>query len=359
MPRAGLFYMSVPTEQDPRWQSVLQRDAGADDTFVYGVTTTGIYCRPSCPSRIAAPAHVSFYASPQEAEVAGFRPCQRCRPNGPSLAQARAQMVAQACRLIESAEELPVLDDLAAQLGVSPYHFHRCFKAITGLTPKAWGAAHRAHRMRAGLVEPGASVTRAIHGAGFSSGSRFYERANDMLGMPPAVYRSGGAGEAIHFAVGESSLGAIMVARTHKGICALTLGDDPDLLVRDLQDRFPKADLIGGDVAFEAVVAQVVGFVEAPRLGLDLPLDIRGTAFQQRVWQALMQVPAGETVSYAEIARRIGAPKAMRAVAQACGANAIAVAIPCHRVVRHDGALSGYRWGVERKRALLDREAGS
>ncbi|WP_323011175.1 bifunctional DNA-binding transcriptional regulator/O6-methylguanine-DNA methyltransferase Ada, partial [Paracoccus sp. (in: a-proteobacteria)] len=349
--------MCMSTEQDPRWQSVLKRDAAADGAFVYGVKTTGIYCRPSCPSRIAHPVHVSFYALPEEAKAAGFRACQRCRPDGPSLAQVRAEMVAQACRLIEAAEELPALDDLAAQLGVSPYHFHRCFKAITGLTPKAWGVAHRARKMRAELVEPGANVTRAIHGAGFSSGSRFYEHSSDVLGMVPTAYRSGGRGEVIHFAVGDCALGAILVARTQKGICALTLGDDPDLLVRDLQDRFPKAELIGGDAAFEAVVAQIVGFVEAPRLGLDLPLDIRGTAFQQRVWQALMQVPVGETVSYAEIARRIGAPKAMRAVAQACGANAIAVAIPCHRVVRHDGALSGYRWGVERKRALLEREA--
>lgn len=349
--------MSIPTEQDPRWQSVLKRDAGADGGFVYAVKTTGIYCRPSCPSRLARPAHVRFYTSPVEAEVAGYRACQRCRPDGPSLAQARAEMVAQACRLIEAAEEAPALDELAARLGVSPYHFHRCFKALTGLTPKAWGVAHRARKMRGELVAPGANVTRAIHGAGFGSGSRFYERANDVLGMPPTTYRNGGRGEVIHFALGACVLGAILVARTQKGICALTLGDDPELLLRDLQDRFPKAELVGGDAAFEAVVAQVVGFVEAPRLGLDLPLDIRGTAFQQRVWQALMQVPVGETVSYAEIAHRIGAPKAMRAVAQACGANAIAVAIPCHRVVRHDGALSGYRWGVERKRALLEREA--
>lgn len=357
MPCAELSSMSVPTEQDPRWQSVLKRDAGADEAFVYAVKTTGIYCRPSCHSRRAHPSAMCFYASSAEAEVAGFRACQRCRPDGLSPAQVRVQMVAGACRLIEAAEEPLALDDLAARLGVSPYHFHRSFKALTGLTPKAWGTAHRARKMRDELAEPGASVTRAIHGAGFNSASRFYERSNEVLGMSPMVFKDGGRGELIRFAVGQCTLGAILVARTEKGICALTLGDDPDLLVRDLQDRFPKAELVGGDAAFEAVVAQVVGFVEAPRLGLGLPLDIRGTAFQQRVWRALMQVPAGQTVSYAEIARRIGAPKAMRAVAQACGANAIAVAIPCHRVVRHDGALSGYRWGVERKRALLKREA--
>jgi AraC family transcriptional regulator of adaptative response/methylated-DNA-[protein]-cysteine methyltransferase len=345
-----------PTAEDPRWQRVLAKDATADGSFVYAVRTTGVFCRPSCPSRTAKPGNVRFYASAAEAEAAGFRPCRRCNPKGHSLAETNAAVVAEACRLIEAAEELPKLDDLAAEVGMSPFHFHRQFKAITGLTPKAYGAAHRARKVRDELTE-GTSVTHAIYGAGFNSNSRFYETSNAVLGMTPTAFRAGGKGAEIRFAVGECSLGSILVARSAKGICAITLGDDPDALARDLQDRFPKATLIGGDADFEALVARVVGFVEAPRIGLDLPLDVQGTAFQQRVWQALREIPAGETASYAEVARRIGEPKAVRAVAQACGANRIAVAIPCHRVVRMDGALSGYRWGVERKRALLDKEA--
>jgi AraC family transcriptional regulator, regulatory protein of adaptative response / methylated-DNA-[protein]-cysteine methyltransferase len=345
------------TEQDPRWQAVVNRDASADGTFLYAVRTTGIYCRPSCPSRTARPKNVSFFASCEDAEAAGYRACRRCHPDGQSLTEANAGVVAQACRLIEAAEELPKLDELAASVGMSPYYFHRQFKAITGLTPKAYGAAHRAKRMREELTRDRNSVTEAIYGAGFGSNSRFYENSNDVLGMTPTTYKNGGKDADIHFAVGECSLGSILVARSDKGVCAITLGDDPDELVRDLQNRFPKANLIGGDAEFEKLVAQVVGFVEAPQLGLDLPLDVQGTAFQQRVWQALRTIPVGETISYAEIARRIGEPKAVRAVAQACGANKIAVAIPCHRVVKNDGALSGYRWGVERKRALLKREA--
>jgi AraC family transcriptional regulator of adaptative response/methylated-DNA-[protein]-cysteine methyltransferase len=226
------------------------------------------------------------------------------------------------------------------------------------LTPRAYAAAHRGKRVREGLAR-GESVTAAIYDAGYNSNGRFYEEADRVLGMTPTQRRAGGAGTDIRFAVGECSLGAILVARSERGVCAILLGDDPDELARDLQDRFPRARLIGGDTDFERVVALVVGFVEQPALGLDLPLDVRGTAFQQRVWQALREVPTGRTVSYAEVAQRIGAPKSVRAVAQACAANAIAVAIPCHRVVRHDGALSGYRWGVERKRALLEREAAT
>lgn len=346
-------------EQDPRWTKIQERDKTADGTFVYAVRTTGVYCRPSCPSRGAKPQNVQFYATPAEAEAGGFRSCLRCNPNGPSLAEANAAVVAQACRLIEQAEELPKLDQLAAAAGMSPYYFHRQFKQVTGLTPRAYGAAQRDARIRSGLADPKASVTGAIYDAGYSSNSRFYEGSNASLGMTPTEYRQGGRNIQIHFAVGQCSLGAILVARTAKGICAITLGDDPDSLARDLQDRFPEANLIGGDSAFEQTVAQVVGLIEAPRIGLDLPLDVRGTAFQQRVWQALREIPVGATASYADIAARIGAPKSVRAVAQACGANRIAVAIPCHRVVRTDGALSGYRWGVERKRSLLEREAAA
>lgn len=273
-----------------------------------------------------------------------------------AVAEQRTRLVAQACRLMESSERLPSLDELAAQAGLSPFHFHRIFKAETGLTPKAYANAHRASRLRGELSESG-TITDALYDAGFNSSSRFYEASGAMLGMRPGDYRDGGRSAQIRFAVGQCSLGAILVAQSQRGICAILMGDDPDELVRSLQDQFKKAHLIGGDADFEQLVAQVVGFIEAPALGLNLPLDVQGTAFQERVWQALREIPTGVTVSYTEVAERIGSPKAVRAVAQACGANHIAVAIPCHRVVRRDGALSGYRWGVERKRVLLQREA--
>ena len=340
---------------DPRWAAVVARDKSRDGDFYYSVATTGVYCRPSCASRLANPKNVRFHETPTEAERAGFRACKRCKPNTASTEAVQAAMVAEACRTIETAEEPPSLTQLARGAGFSAYHFHRVFKAVAGVTPKAYAAAHRAQRLRDQLARGGA-VTEAIYDAGYNSGSRFYEQSGQILGMTPGRYRAGGTDTEIRFAVGECSLGSILVAASPKGVCAILLGDDPDALARDLQDRFPRAVLIGGDGEFEALVAKVVGLVEAPGLGVDLPLDVRGTAFQQRVWQALRQIPAGATASYLDIAQRIGAPKAVRAVAQACANNALAVAIPCHRVVRTDGALSGYRWGVERKRALLRRE---
>lgn len=265
-------------------------------------------------------------------------------------------MVVALCRHIERAEASPRLDDLAALAGISASRLLRVFKAHTGLTPRAYAAAQRARRVREQLAG-GAPVTQAMYGAGYSSSGRFYEESTAVLGMTPTEFKAGGAQSEIRFAVGQCSLGAVLVAASARGVCAILLGDDPDALVRDLQDRFKTARLIGADDAFEQWVAQVVGLIESPRVGLALPLDIQGTAFQQRVWQALRGIPAGQTVSYTELAQRIGSPGAVRAVAGACAANPLAVAIPCHRVVRHDGALSGYRWGVERKRVLLCREA--
>jgi AraC family transcriptional regulator, regulatory protein of adaptative response / methylated-DNA-[protein]-cysteine methyltransferase len=343
------------TDQE-RWNAVVQRDQTADGSFFYSVKTTRVYCRPSCAARLARPENVQFHLSCEEAERAGFRACKRCQPNGPALAEQYAAKVAAACRAIETAGGLPSLDVLAKAAGMSRFHFHRVFTKIAGLTPKAYAVAHREVRMRKALPKRN-TVTEAIYEAGFNSNSRFYAASSRMLGMTPGSFRKGGTGEAIRFAVGECSLGSILVATSEKGVCAISLGDDPNKLGQDLQDRFPKARLIGGDKSFERVVAQVVGFVEAPKLGLDLPLDVRGTAFQQRVWKALCEIPAGSAASYAKIAERIGSPKAVRAVAGACAANSIAVAIPCHRVVRTDGSLSGYRWGVERKRALLQNEA--
>jgi AraC family transcriptional regulator of adaptative response/methylated-DNA-[protein]-cysteine methyltransferase len=346
----------VATENDPRWAAVVTRDRRADGVFYYSVDTTGVYCRPSCGSRRANPKNVRFHRTTTDATRAGFRPCRRCKPDQPSLEQLHAAKVAEICRVIEAADQTPSLAALAKRAGLSPYHFHRVFKAVTGVTPRAYAAGHRTARVRNELKKRSKTVTQAIYDAGFNSGGRFYESSDQVLGMTPTDYRAGGADTEILFAVGECSLGSILVAQSAKGVCAILLDDDPDALVRDLQDRFPRATLVGGDAAFEKVVAQVIGFVEAPALGLDLPLDVRGTAFQQRVWQALREIPAGTTASYAEIAARIGAPNGARAVAHACGANALAVAIPCHRVVRTDGSLSGYRWGVERKRSLLELE---
>jgi AraC family transcriptional regulator of adaptative response/methylated-DNA-[protein]-cysteine methyltransferase len=348
--------LAAATLTDPRWTAVQARDARADGTFFYSVRTTGVYCRPSCTARSARPENVAFHATAAEAEQAGFRPCRRCRPDQPPLHEQHAALITEACRSIENAETPPTLEQLAKPAGLSPFHFHRVFKAVTGLTPRQYAAAHRDRRVRSGLGR-GGSVTEAIFDAGYNASSRFYETSSRVLGMTPTSYRAGGVDHDIRFAIGECSLGAILVAQSGRGVCAILLGDDPDALARELQDRFPRANLIGGDHAFEQLVARVVGFVEAPALGLDLPLDVRGTAFQQRVWQALREIPAGVTASYSDIAKHIGTPKAVRAVAGACAANMLAVAIPCHRVVRSDGSVSGYRWGVERKRALLKREA--
>lgn len=344
------------TMRDPRWAAVIARDAAADGRFYYSVVTTGVYCRPSCPSRTARPEHVRFHQTREAAEQAGFRPCKRCKPDQPPIAERHAALVAESCRRIEAAETPPSLAELAQHAGLSPWHFQRIFRGVTGLTPRAYAAAHRARRLRSGLA-PGTTVTEAIYAAGYGSNSRVYENTEALLGMTPSDYRAGGVQAQIRFALGQCSLGAILVASSARGVCAIALGDDPETLARELQDRFPQAELIGGDAEYEALVAHVVGFIEHPALGLDLPLDIRGTAFQQRVWQALRDIPAGTTINYSEIARRIGAPKAVRAVAGACAANILAVAIPCHRVIRTDGALSGYRWGVARKQALLALEA--
>lgn len=338
------------------WNAVRTRDRSFDGEFYYAVATTGVYCRPSCAARRAKRENVTFHASCEAAEAAGFRPCKRCRPNGASLQDRYAAKVAQACRMIEAAEEPPKLDDLARVTGLSPFHFHRVFKAIAGVTPKAYAVAHRRKRLMDNLTKM-TTVTEALHGAGYNSSGRFYANATDALGMKPSQFRKGGASAEMRFAVGSCSLGAILVAASDKGITAILLGDDPEALVHNLEDRFPQAKLIGGDRDFEDTMAKVVGLVEAPEAGFDLPLDARGTAFQHRVWEALRQIPAGTTATYTEIAQRIGMPKAVRAVAAACAANKIAIAIPCHRVVRNDGSLSGYRWGVERKRTLIGREA--
>ncbi len=340
---------------DARWRAVMRRDRAAEGRFVYSVRTTGVYCRPTCAARRALRANVEFYQTPADAERAGFRACKRCKPNEIVSRTEYASAVALACQRIADAADSPDLEALARAANMSRSHFHRVFRSLTGLTPKAYANAHRAQRVRAALSHS-PTVTSAMYGAGFNSSGRFYSTSPKLLGMKPTQYRAGGSGASIRFAVGECSLGSILVAATEVGICAIALGDDADGLLRDLQDRFPKADLIGGDKAFERMVAKVIRFVERPSREFKLPLHVQGTAFQQRVWQKLCEIPCGQTWTYSQLARDLGEPKANRAVAHACAANPIAVAIPCHRVVRIDGSLSGYRWGIERKAKLLKAE---
>ncbi|TFW15802.1 bifunctional DNA-binding transcriptional regulator/O6-methylguanine-DNA methyltransferase Ada [Duganella callida] len=344
------------TADDPRWHAIVARDQNADGTFWYSVSSTRVYCRPSCPSRTAHPRYVQIHDTLAQARATGYRPCLRCHPDQPSVHAINRDIVVRACQLIASSEhELP-LEALAVTFHRSPSHFHRLFKATVGITPKAYHQACRAQRLQQQL-HGGASITQAYYAAGFESSAQFYEAAPRLLGMAPTRYRSGGQRERIHFALGQCSLGVIAVASTSVGVAAILLGDDPEVVLRDVQDRFPKAELVGGDRQFEALVATVVGMIENPCIPVNLPLDIRGTAFQQKVWQILSSVPPGATITYAEIARQLGTPRATRAVAAACAANPLAVAIPCHRVVRNDGTYWGYTWGLERKQALLSREA--
>ena len=344
-------------EEDPRWASVRARDTSADGRFYYSVETTGVYCRPSCAARPARPENVRFHETREQAERAGYRACKRCRPHDAGDADRGAERVATMCRLIETSETAPTLDVLARHVGLSSFHAHRMFKAVTGLTPRGYAVARRRERVQAELAAP-TTVTQAIYDAGYSSSGRFYGESRALLGMTPTELKAGGSTLSVRFAVGVCTLGSVLVAATDRGVCAVLLGEDPEELTHDLERRFPNADLVGGDASFELLVARVIGHLDG---GTDeaeprLPLDIRGTAFQQRVWTALGRIPLGTTISYTELAAAIGSPKSVRAVASACAANAHAVLIPCHRVVRTDGSLSGYRWGLERKRALLDRE---
>ena len=349
----------ITSETDNRrWKAVQDRDPHAESSFFYAVRTTGIYCRVGCPSRLPKRENVIFYDTFAEAEAAGYRPCKRCTPHSDPSRSQQIEWVEQACRLIAEAETPPTLDALAASVGLSASHMHRLFKETLGVTPHAYAAQLRAARVRDGLAQRavGDHIAGTIFEAGYSSGSRFYEKSDDILGMTPSRYRDGGAGIHIHYALTGCFLGHLLVATTERGLCAIEFGSHPQELTKRLQARFPKADLHSGDAEFMDWVSQVTAFIETPRQGLNLPLDIQGTAFQQRVWSALQVIPAGETRSYADVARQIGQPRAVRAVAGACAANKLAVAIPCHRVVRSDGHLGGYRWGIERKETLLARE---
>ena len=336
------------------WAAVVARDAAQDGRFFYSVRTTGVYCRPGCASRLPRRENVAFHATAADAEAAGFRPCKRCRPNEGSQAERHIAAVDRACALIRARETLPSLGELADAAGVSRFHFHRVFKQITGATPREWGKAHRLGRF-ADRLDAGDSVAGAVYASGFGASSRAYEAASG-LGMTPGARRRGGRGETIRFTIVSTWLGWALVAATERGICMTALGDNRTALEADLHRRFPAATLEPADHALAGWADRVVRFITRPSEQLDLPLDIRGTAFQAQVWRALQKIPPGRTATYTEIAAALGRPKAVRAVAQACASNKLAVLVPCHRVVRRDGDLAGYRWGVERKRALIARE---
>lgn len=342
---------------EERWQAVLRRDEAAEGCFWFSVATTGVYCRPSCPARQPRRENVAFYNCRESAERSGFRPCKRCRPDLPPRAERHRDLVARACRRLSEAEVPPSLAELAGEAGLSPHHFHRIFKASLGVTPKQYAAAHRAGRMKDAL-DAGVSVTEAIYDAGYGGNSRFYEQADARLGMTATTFKQGGKGVTIRYATGRNWLGPVLVAATERGICAILFGEHDEALVEDLRDRFPTAKLEAAEAEsdYQSWIEQTLAFMKAPDTRFALPLDIAGTAFQEQVWQALRAIPAGETASYAQVARAIGKPKSVRAVAQACGANPVAIAIPCHRVVRSDGGLGGYRWGIARKESLLARE---
>lgn len=358
MTKASPSIRPLALGEDAMWQAVEARDADFDGRFVFAVRTTGVYCRPSCAARRPLRANVSFHASAADAEAAGFRPCKRCQPREASHAAVTAARIAAACRMIETAECPPSLAALAAACGLSRHHFQRTFAAVTGVSPKAYAAEVRARRLRE-LLPLSATVTEAAHAAGYNGNARFYAAAKDTLGMTPRDFRDGGDQLTLRWSLGDCALGKVLVAASHTGIAAILIGEDRDALLGDLARRFPRANIVAAGAEFSGLLQATIDAIAEPRRAADLPLDVRGTAFQRRVWQALREVPCGETISYAELAARIGAPKAVRAVAGACGANPLAVVVPCHRVVGSDGKLTGYRWGLEKKRLLLEREASA
>lgn len=347
---------NTPDDSDNRrWHAVVNREQAADGTFYYGVKTTGVFCRPSCSSRLPNRENIEYFISWREAQSAGYRPCKRCKPTGNGKNEEIEQKIICACRSMEQSNTPLKLNDLAEEAGLSPYHFHRLFKKLVGVTPKQYSSNHRSQRFRESL-KSSESITDAIYNAGYSSSSGVYTKNQDHLAMKPKEYRAGGAGIVINYGLAECMLGWVIVAATERGICAIALGDDPALLPQQVQSIFPKARLEKAGPGFTFLLKAVVDFIKAPHSSFNIPLDIQGTAFQQQVWNILRQIKPGKTLSYTDVAERIGNPNAVRAVATACASNKLAVVIPCHRVISKSGKISGYRWGVERKKALLDNE---
>jgi AraC family transcriptional regulator of adaptative response/methylated-DNA-[protein]-cysteine methyltransferase len=347
------------TDDDRYWQAVSQRDASWDGRFVYAVRSTGVYCRPSCAVRLPLRRHVVFFALPEAAERCGYRPCRRCRPQRPTAEHPHVELVRRVCRYIEThLESSLTLHKLSEQAGVSVFHFQRLFKQIAGITPRQYVDACRLGVLKTRLKER-KTVTMAMLEAGYGSSSRLYERASSQLGMTPATYRLGGPATTIHYTLADGPLGRILLAGTQRGVCALYLGDNDAPLESELTQEFPAANVQRDDVELNAWLQAILDHLNGRQPHLDLPLDVRATAFQWRVWQELRKIPYGSTRSYSDIARALGQPKAVRAVARACATNPVSVVIPCHRVLREDGSLGGYRWGLERKQTLLDREKGA
>lgn len=348
-----LALMERPPTDDDRYAALIRRDDAWRDAFVVGVRTTGIYCRAGCPARTPRRENLDFFDTVDQARAAGFRACLRCKPDAE---RPGVEAITRACRMIEAAEVVPSLDQLARAAGLSSHHFHRLFKARMGVTPAAYAAQVRDRRAKTAL-EAGSSVTEAVYDSGFGAPSRFYDAADKRFGMTPSAWRKGGAGEHIRVTTAPCSLGRVLVAATDRGVSAIELGDDADFMLERFKLRFARAEIVQDDPQLEALVRRVVELVDDPKdPGRDLPLDVRGTAFQQKVWQALRTIPAGQTWTYGELAAAIGKPGAARAVGAACGANPVCVVVPCHRVVGSSGSLTGYAWGTERKKELLRRE---
>ena len=346
-------------EEENYWQAVLARDSRSNGTFVYAVRSTGIYCNPSCPSRRPQRDQVIFFSEPEAAEQAGFRPCRRCQPGGTVKPESQVELVRRACRYIEqNLDSLPSLASLSAQVHLSPYHLQRVFKRIMGITPRQYAEACRLGRLKAQLKD-GEPVTRALYDVGYGSSSRLYERAPSQLGMTPTAYRRGGPGMHIDYTIVDCPLGRLLVAATAKGICAVSLGDDDTVLEAALFSEYPAAEINrdGDEVNLSQWVNALVSHLNGQHPHIDLPLDVQATAFQWRVWQELQAIPYGSTRSYSQVAQALGQPRATRAVARACATNPVPLVVPCHRVVREDGTLGGYRWGLERKQQLLAQEA--
>jgi AraC family transcriptional regulator, regulatory protein of adaptative response / methylated-DNA-[protein]-cysteine methyltransferase len=363
--RAQVSQSYRPSEA--QWRAVEARDRAADGSFVYAVRSTGIYCRPSCPSRKPERVQVLFFKSPETAEEKGFRPCLRCRPCTIHSRHARAEAVAQVCREIEkrihgeenSAGELPVtLAALSAPVGLSSHQLERAFRSVMGITPRQYADAQRMHRLKTRLKK-GDDVTTALYDAGFGSSSRLYERAPSHLGMTPATYRRGGVGMRIRYTIADSPLGRLLVGATDRGISALYLGESDARLEAAIRKEYPRAEIRRDRNGMEGWIESILAHLRGREPHLDLPTDVQATAFQRRVWEELRRIPYGTTRTYTQVARAIGRPKAIRAVARACATNPVSVVVPCHRVVREDGNLAGYRWGLERKRALLEHESAA